>query len=86
MAAIDVSDGGLGQPAVHAFVVAPSDSEEVTYVTRAVFVGGAGNMAVVMFGGETVTFSGILAGTTLPIRVKKVLTTETTATLMLGLF
>jgi hypothetical protein len=86
MAAIDVSDGGIGQPAVHAFAVIPSDSNELPYVTRAVFVGGAGNLKVVMLGEELVTFSGIAAGTILPIRVKQVLSTLTTATLILGLF
>jgi hypothetical protein len=53
--------------------------------TRGVYVGGTGNM-VVRMDGASVTFSGIPAGTTLPIEVDQVLATSTTATLILALY
>jgi hypothetical protein len=37
-----------------------------------VFVGGAGNLKVDMADGTTVTFTGVAAGTLLPIQVKKI--------------
>lgn len=86
MAAVDVSNGGVGQPAVHAFAITPNDSTDLEYVTRAIYVGGAGDVAVTTQGGESVTFSGVTVGTLLPIRVTKVKSTGTTATLLLGLY
>lgn len=86
MAAKDVSDGGLGQPAVHAVAVTTHDTNELGYVTRALYVGGAGNVEVVMQGGETVVFSAVPVGAVLPIRVKQVKATGTTATLILALY
>lgn len=54
--------------------------------TRGVYVGGAGNMNVRFADGSTVLLSGIAAGTTLPIQVDQVLSTNTTATLMVALY
>lgn len=61
----------------------PHDSN--TQAGRALYVGGAGDIAVVMKNGDEVTFSGVAAGTLLPIRVTKVKATGTTATLILRL-
>ena len=86
MAAIDKSRGGLGEPAVYADAVTPSDADELSTVSRALFVGGAGDVAVVMLSGDAVTFGGVTAGSFLPIRVKQVKSTGTTATLILNLY
>lgn len=86
MAATDYTQGGLGEPATHAASVSPSDSEELTAVSRALYVGGAGDVEVVMKGGQTVVFSAVPAGSLLPIRVKQVKETNTTATLILNLY
>jgi hypothetical protein len=67
-------------PAEHAETVTPSDSTDLVVVSRALWIGGAGNISVVMASGATVTFSGIVAGTLLPIRVSRVKATSTTAT------
>lgn len=70
---------GLESPAAYAVAVTPSDSTVLT-TTRALFVGGAGNLSVVMAGnGATVVFTGVTAGSIIPIRVTKVLA-ATTAT------
>jgi hypothetical protein len=73
-------------PADHAFLVAENDGADLSYATRALYVGGAGAVKVDMLGGETVTFSGVPAGTVLPIRVTKIYATGTTASLMIGLY
>jgi hypothetical protein len=77
--------GAADQPAGHAEAVTPSDSTDLTYTSRGLWVGGAGNVSVIMASGATVTFSGIVAGTLLPIRVSRVRSTSTTASLMLAL-
>lgn len=80
----DVTQGGLGEPAVFAESVTPDDDAEIT-TSRALYVGGAGDVAVTMKGGGDATFSAVPAGTILPIRVTKVLE-ATTATLILNLY
>lgn len=46
------------------------------------YIGGTGNVSVVTLGGDTITFAGVPAGTTLPIQVVKLRATGTTATLV----
>lgn len=46
------------------------------------YIGGTGNVSVVTLGGDTITFAGVPAGTTLPIQVVKLRSTGTTATLV----
>lgn len=53
--------------------------------TRAFYIGGAGNFAVVMWDGAAVTFAGLTAGSILPIRAASVVQTGTTATNVLAL-
>lgn len=86
MAAVDKSLGGLGEPAIHATAVTPSDADELAVVSRALYIGGAGDVAVVTYGGDAVTLSGATAGSVIPIRVKQVKATGTTATLILSLY
>jgi hypothetical protein len=87
----DASARPIESPAVGAFAITPSnatvfDGTGGKIPPRSLYVGGAGNVAVVMLNGTSVTFSGVAAGTTLPIRVKQVLATGTTATMILGLY
>lgn len=69
-----------------AFAVTPHDTNALTAVTRALWIGGAGNL-VVMFDGDTaaVTLVGVASGTLLPIQVRIVLATNTTATSIVAL-
>lgn len=48
--------------------------------TRGIYVGGSGNVAVVMASGKTVTLTALAAGVIHPFSVTKVNTTNTTAT------
>ena len=77
---------GLESPAERAFAITGNDSTDLTVFPRAIYVGGAGNVKVTTLGGDTVTFSGVLAGTVLPVRVKRVFSTDTTATNLIGIY
>lgn len=50
------------------------------------YVGGTGNVSVITIGGDQITFNGVPAGTTLPIQVRRLRATGTTATLVNGLW
>lgn len=54
--------------------------------TRALYIGGAGNLKVTMVEGGDVTFSGLNAGTILPIQVTKAYATGSTATNIIALY
>lgn len=74
----------LTSPPEHAAEVAPSDVATLPHVTRALYVGGGGDVALRMQGGAAVTLRGLQAGSLLPIRVDMVKSTGTTATGLIG--
>lgn len=70
-----------------AFAVVPSD---VTVFgaggqPRALYIGGAGNVAVTMSDGSSVTFTAVPVGAILPLNVIQVRATGTTATNIVGM-
>lgn len=67
-----------------AAAVTASDATVLSGVVG-LFVGGAGNVAVVTSRGTTTTFTGVAAGSTLWIGVTKVKATGTTATNIVAL-
>lgn len=67
-------------PAMHAAAVTTSDVNELPNYSKRLWVGGAGNVALITVGGETVTYTGVPAGTYLKVRAKQVKATGTTAT------
>ena len=74
-------------PASRYFSVTPHDSNNFTEgEVRALYVGGAGDLAAVSAAGDTVTFSAVAAGSVLPIRAVRVNSTNTTATNIVGLY
>lgn len=75
----------LESPAITGFAVAPSDGADLADVTRAVFVGGSGSLAVVFTSGTEVTLTGVAGGSVLPLRVRRIKATGTTATGIVGL-
>lgn len=77
---------GLSSPADKHFAITPSDSTDFDHTTRGIYVGGSGNLVVVDQGGTTCTFTGVLAGVVYPIRAKRVNSTSTTATNLVGLY
>lgn len=73
-------------PAVRAFAITKSDATVLT-PTRYVWVGGVGDLAVLMNGDTVaVTLAAVPAGTMLPISVTKVMSTNTSATNIVGLY
>lgn len=73
--------------AYKAVAVTKSDSTILPDGIRALWIGGAGDVAVIMAGDTAaVTLSAVPAGTMLPIQVSKVMSTNTTATLIVGCY
>lgn len=72
-------------PVSNGFAVTPSDGTDFSRTVRGLYVGGTGNVVVVFPDDSTVTFSSVPAGTILPVRIKRVNSTSTTATNMVAL-
>lgn len=77
-------DANSTAPAHGAVSVTPNDST-LFPVTRAVYVGTAGALAVRMADGMTITFPTVAAGI-FPIQVDRVLSTGTTALNIIALY
>lgn len=67
-----------------AVAVTPSDTTDLG-ITKAIYVGGTGNLVVTMASGNDVTFTAVPAGFLLNIRVQKVLA-ATGATQVIALY
>ena len=77
---------GISGPASKAVAITPNNSADLAFATRAIYVGGGGDLRVEMQDeAAPVTFVGVVAGTILPIRVARVFVTGTTATSLVGL-
>ena len=76
----------LTSPPEQAVAVVPADRTDLACVTRAIYVGGAGDLRVRMQGGAEVTFAAVPAGALLPLRVKRVLAAGTSATAIVALW
>lgn len=75
------------QPDYDGYPVTASDSVDLTNgPTQALFVTGAGNVAVNLAGGGTATLTGLSAGQILDVAVTRVLATGTTATGIFALY
>ena len=73
-------------PAHYAVAVTPNDGADLADTSRALYIGGAGDVKVDMYGSGTVTFVGVTAGSVLPVRVDRVYSTGTTATSIVALW
>lgn len=74
-------------PALNGFVIIPDNNTETTQVTRALYIGSGGDLNVLLRDDLTpVLLKNTQSGTMLPLRVKKVLSTNTTATNIIGLY
>lgn len=68
-----------------AAVVTPSDTNNFPEPS-VLFVGGGGIVRVLTAQGSDVTFTGVLAGTVLPLQVLRVFSTTTSATNIVRVF
>jgi hypothetical protein len=76
---------GLSSPICGGFDIAPDDATDLSSVTRAIILGAAGDVAVVLKNGDAITLPALAAGVIYPVRVSRVLATGTTATGLKGL-
>lgn len=76
----------LSEPASNFVAVTPSDSVDFTFASRGLWVGTGGNVAVVGLNGQVVTFTAVPSGTMLPVRAKRVNSTNTTASNIVSLY
>jgi len=74
-------------PAGHAEAVTTGDTSANNFSreAEALYVGGTGDVALVLPSGTAITFVGVPAGTILPVRCIRVNTSNTDATSMVAL-
>lgn len=77
---------GLGPGRFH-FAITPSDTAELPHVTRSVYVGVGGNLCLILAGNNTaLVYQNVPAGSWLPLQVRQVKATDTTATGLIGVY
>jgi hypothetical protein len=76
---------GLDSPAEDGVAVSPHDANDLTVVSRGLYVGVAGNISLVTANGTTLLFENVPVGTH-PWRVKRVNATGTSAQKMIALW
>lgn len=76
----------LHSPYVGGAAVTPNDSADLAELTRAVWVGGTGDLKVTFQDGSTVVLQTVPAGSLLPIRVSRIFASGTTATLIAAIY
>lgn len=84
----NMGNGGYGweSPANNAAAVSPSDTVDLEYIARSLFVGTGGDVTVITAGGQTVTFTNVPDGCLLPVRASRVKSTGTDATDIVALW
>jgi hypothetical protein len=74
----------LTSPPEDAAEIVPSDAAVLACVTRALYVGGGGDLRVRMLGGAVVTLANVPTGALVPIRVTRLFATGTSASGVVG--
>ena len=79
---------GLDSPALKAFGITPDDNNDFALTTRALYTGKGGTIVCILGDDATaITLSAVPAGCVLPLRVRRVLATGTTASMdLVGLY
>jgi len=72
----------MSEPYGHAFVATPSNTVDLPFISREIYIGGTGNLTVIMQGGASCLFSALPVGAKLPIACERIMATGTTATLI----
>jgi hypothetical protein len=74
------------KPAVDGASITPSDTVNLTYTTRGIYVGVAGDVVAVMQSGAVLTFKNLAAGVIHPIAASRINSTGTAATDIVGVW
>ena len=81
----DFTDSAMA-PAMRCFAIAPSDTTDLPVITKALYIGEAGNVTLRSLKSDAdVTFYNLPAGSILDVRTKAVRSTGTTAASLVGL-
>jgi hypothetical protein len=73
---------GLDSPAVKAFAITPDDNTDLALTTRAVYTGKGGTLVCFLADDSAeVTFTNVPAGQIMPLRLRRVKATGTTASM-----
>lgn len=72
--------------ALGAVAITPSDTDVIEPVTRAIWVGASGHLRVEMQDGTVATLNNAQQGSPIPLFVKRVFATGTTATDIVALY
>lgn len=75
----------LTAPASAAHGITPDDAIALDFVTRALYVGQTGDVALELKSGDVVTLRNLQGGVIYPMRAVRVLATGTTAADLVGL-
>lgn len=78
------AQGSVSASADDCAPVTPSDTDDLPFICKALYVGTAGNLSIVTKAGNTVILTNVVG--LLPIRVKRVTAANTTATNISALF
>jgi hypothetical protein len=66
------------------FAITPSDTVDLPYDTRLIYIGGAGAVTVIDTKGNSRVYTALALGNWHRISARRVMSTGTTATLLLG--
>lgn len=76
----------LTSPPEFGAAILPDDAAPLGHVTRALYIGIGGSVALRLFGGDDVTLADVPAGTLIPLRATHVFATGTSAGAIVGLW
>ena len=76
---------GISAPATRAVAITPSESQSLPFLPRAIYIGGAGDLATRAEDGSDAVWKNLPAGAVLPFRPIMIKVTGTTATDLLAL-
>lgn len=77
---------GLESPARHAFTITPNDNADFANFARAFYVGATGDVALTTVGGDDIIMVGLPLGSVVPVACKRIKSTGTTASNLVGLY
>ena len=73
-------------PTSSAFAITPSDTVDLDVAVRGIYVGAGGNLRVLLEDDTSpVTLVGVITGVIYPLRVRRVYSSSTTASSLIGL-